>query len=215
MRTKTLLLTAALLVAGAASSMAQVYSVNAVGYVNLSLPKGFTMINHQFVQPSYKIKDVIPSAVGGTIVYKFNNPGGYDITIFDEFDLVWDKPDMNLNLGGGFFINPPAPMTLTFVGEVPQGTLNTPTPTGFNMVSSQVPQAGTATALGLVGDPGDILYQFSNVGGYKIYIFDEFDLVWTRNGVAEEPSLGVSEAFFLNKGPGSAHTAWTRTFTVN
>src|SRR5687767_13420891 len=38
MRTKTLLLTAALSAAGLASSMAQVYSVNAVGYVNQSVP---------------------------------------------------------------------------------------------------------------------------------------------------------------------------------
>src|SRR5689334_14692664 len=38
MRTKTLLLTAALSAAGLLPSMAQVFSVNAVGYVNQSVP---------------------------------------------------------------------------------------------------------------------------------------------------------------------------------
>ena len=44
MRTKTLLLTAALSAAGIATSMAQVYSANAVGYVNKLIPTGFSMI---------------------------------------------------------------------------------------------------------------------------------------------------------------------------
>ena len=46
MRTKTLLLTAALSAAGIASSMAQVYSVNAVGYVNTPLVTGFNLISN-------------------------------------------------------------------------------------------------------------------------------------------------------------------------
>ena len=45
MRTKTLLLTAVLGIASAASSMAQaVYSVNVVGYVNLTLKRGFNAV---------------------------------------------------------------------------------------------------------------------------------------------------------------------------
>src|SRR6478672_7317898 len=47
MRTKTLLLTAALAAVGVSSSMAQVYSVNVVGYVNKSVPKGFYMLANQ------------------------------------------------------------------------------------------------------------------------------------------------------------------------
>jgi hypothetical protein len=58
MRTKTLLLTAALAVAGLSSASAQVYSVNAVGYINLSLPKGFSMICNQLkASPDKQIKN--------------------------------------------------------------------------------------------------------------------------------------------------------------
>ena len=46
MRTKTLLLTAALCAAGIATSKAQVYSVNAVGYVNTALKPGYNLISN-------------------------------------------------------------------------------------------------------------------------------------------------------------------------
>jgi hypothetical protein len=215
MRTKTLLLTAALAAIGVTSSMAQVYSVNAVGYVNLNIPKGFSMIANQFTQPSYAVSALIPNPAPGTTVYKFSNPGGYTLNTFDEFDLVWGDPNMTLPLGYGFFVLAPAPFTQTFVGEVPQGTLTTATPKGFTMVASQVPQAGTISQLGYAGEPGDTIYKFSNASGYSIYSFDEFDLVWTRNGAAEEPSLGVGEGFFLLKSPTTVKTSWSRTFSVN
>src|SRR4051812_11281238 len=93
MRTKTLLLTAALAAVGVSSSMAQVYSVNAVGYVNLSIPKGFSMIANQFTAPSYKVSDLIPNPAAGSTLYKFSNPGGYTLDTFDEFNLAWDNPD--------------------------------------------------------------------------------------------------------------------------
>jgi len=122
MRTKTLLLTAALMAAGVASSMAQVYSVNAVGYVNLSIPGGFSMIANQFVAPSYKIKDLIPNPPPGTVLYLFSNTGGYDVQTFDDLDLVWSpNPNATLNLGGGAFILAPSTFNLTFVGECRRG----------------------------------------------------------------------------------------------
>jgi len=210
MRTKTLLLTAALMAAGVASSMAQVYSVNAVGYVNLSIPGGFSMIANQFIAPSYKIKDLIPNPPPGTVLYLFSNTGGYDVQTFDDIDLVWSpNPNATLNLGGGAFILSPSLFNLTFVGEVPQGTLNTATPAGFSILSSQVPQSAPISNLGLVGEPADVLYKFSNTAGYVVYTFDDIDLVWSPN----EPSMGVGESFFLLKS-GPSRT-WTRTFTVN
>jgi hypothetical protein len=132
------------------------------------------------------------------------------IYTFDGDDLVW-TPNGNdtIDLGKGVFINSPTATTLTFVGEVPQGTLVTPTPLGFSITSSQVPQAGQiSTALGFPGEPGDQVYKFS-AAGYQIYTFDGDDLVWTPS----QPSIGVGESFFLNKAGSS--TTWTRTFSVN
>jgi len=208
MRTKTLLLTAALAAVGVSSSMAQVYSVNAVGYVNLTIPSGFSMIANQFVQPSYTLGSLIPNPPPSTVVYKYT-PAGYLIYTFDDIDLVW-YPDANgtIPLGSGVFILAPSQFNLTFVGEVPQGTLTTPTPHGFSIVASQVPQAGPVSALGLQGEPADVIYRYTPAG-YNIYTFDDIDLVW----YPAEPSVNVGESFFLLKNGSSPN--WTRNFTVN
>src|SRR3954468_1352288 len=61
MRTKTLLLTAALAAAGAASAMAQnVYSVNAVGYVNKSVVHGYSIVANPFVVANESLDALMP-----------------------------------------------------------------------------------------------------------------------------------------------------------
>lgn len=213
MRTKTLLLTVALVAAGAASSMAQVYSQNAVGYINLSIPSGFSMISNQLKpgNANYSLASLIPTPPPGTVFYKFANVGGYSQSVFDDLDLAWTNPNMTVDLGGGGFILSPSAFTLTLVGDVPQGSLSTPTPLGFSVVSSQVPQAGQIQAsLGFTPNPGDVVYRFSNISGYSQSVFDDLDLVW----LPSEPSVSVGEAFFVLKAPGPS-TAWTRAFSVN
>ena len=142
MRTKTLLLTAALSAAGIATSMAQVYSQNAVGYINLPLTPGFNLIANQLAQPpgGYTLNALIPNPPPGSLVYRFSG-GVFATFTFDDADLIWTpNGTATLDLGKGFWIQVPSAYTLTFVGEVPQNTLTTPTPTGFNLVASQVPQ---------------------------------------------------------------------------
>lgn len=212
MRTKTLLLTAAIGAASLASSMAQaVYSVNAVGYVNSPVPNGFSLLANPLIQASPTLANLIPNPPPGTVTYKYVNGEGYRVNTFDDLDLVWvPNPNETLDLGGAFFIfNPASSFTITFVGEVAEGNpLSTPVPNGFSMLSSKVPQTGTVSALGLNGQPGDVIYKYSNVGGYSVYTFDDLDLVWVPN----EPSLAVGEGiFFFN--PGSGRT-WTRSFDV-
>jgi hypothetical protein len=122
---------------------------------------------------------------------------------------------MNIAPGKGFFIanNSAAPVTITFVGEVPQGAnLSTPLVAGLNLVASQVPQAGGLVAnLGYVAQDGDIVYQWdataAGTGAYKAPNGFEFG-GWATG----EPQLAVGEGFFLTK---SAAGSWTRNFSVN
>jgi hypothetical protein len=212
MRTKALILTAAVGAMSIASSMAQVYSVNAVGYINITCNPGFNLIVNQLTPAVNELQALIPNPPPGTQIYKYSG-GNYTLATFDEFDLNWGpQATLSLDLGGGFWINVPpgSPTTITFVGEVPQGTLTTPTPLGFNLVGSKVPQAGPVDTLGLTAGAGDQIYRFANPGGYTLFTFDEFDLAWTPS----IPSVGVGEAFWLVRAPGSPAN-WTRTFTVN
>lgn len=158
MRTKTLLLTAALSAAGVATSMAQVFSVNAVGYVTKTIPaSGFALIANPLIAANNSIGALFSPAAAGTQVFKFDSATGQFVTAtFDDLDgafLPKAAADLTVVPGEGVFVRNPtaAAITVTFVGEVPQGDLKNPLPKGLSIRSSQVPQAGTAAELGIKG----------------------------------------------------------------
>jgi len=111
--------------------------------------------------------------------------------------------------GQGVFVRVDAPATVTFVGEVPQGTLKNPLPKGLSIRSSIVPQAGTAAELGLKGADGDQIFQFQvDTQTYYTSTYDELETNWLP---ALKP-LAVGEAFFIKS---SNASSWDRTFSVN
>lgn len=220
MRTKTLLLTAAIGAVGIASSMAQaVYSVNAVGYVNTPIPAGggngaFKMIANPFVVADSRLEALMPNPPPGTIIYKFTG-GNFQLTTFDDLDLVWAPPNTTIEFGSGVFIrNPPgaAAYNHTWVGEVAEGTpITNPVSPGFSIKSSKVPQAGgITTTLNFQPTPGDVLYKFDvPTQNFVLYTFDDLDLVWAPS----EPQIDVAESFFLLE-RASSTKAWDRNFDV-
>jgi len=225
MRTKTLLLTAALVAAGAATSMAQnVYSVNAVGYANVTVPSGFSMIACPFEQTSgdYSLNTLMPPGnivPQDSAVYRFVNgtflpPFGYDQT--DGWDPGANPQYANLPLGeGAFFLNPSAPFTQTFVGQVKQSVgsapIQNPVPGGFSIRSSMVPQAGTLNSIELFGVPQDSsLYHFNSAASPQRY--DPTASYDTTDKWDPDYSINIGEAFFiLSPSAGS----FSRVFSVN
>ena len=223
MRTKTLLLTAALSAAGIATSMAQVYSVNAVGYVNTTLVPGFNLVSNPL---DNKTGNTIANLFGtgiaggppdGLIVYYFNaTTDSYVTALYDGLLQAWSPAaagNQAVVPGEGVFVfNPNAGnVTATFVGEVPQGSLANPLPQGFSIKASQVPQAGTITALGYGDDAvdGDIIYKWNSATDvYSSHVYDGLLTAWTPT----EPIIAVGEAFFLFK---AAAGTWDRDFNVN
>jgi len=205
MRTKTLLLTAALCAAGVATSMAQVFSVNAVGYVNLVIPAGFSIIANPLNGATNTVSQLFAGAPDGTILYPFINASGK----YSPNNLIfgsWDRPNDLLTPGLGAFIKAPSTFTNTFVGEVMQGSLTNPIPAGFSIISSQVPQAGKlSTDLGYSATEGDKSFQFVNASGkYTVRNF-------TFGAWDTEPTLAVGEGIFLQA---AVKTSWNRTFTT-
>src|SRR5688500_15579957 len=95
MRTKTLLLTAALSAAGIATSMAQapVYSVNAVGYVNTPLVPGYNLISNPLDNKTGNdIQNLFKNGIQGGVfplgstIYYYVPGTGFDFVTWDEFD---------------------------------------------------------------------------------------------------------------------------------
>jgi len=215
MRTKTLLLIAAIGAAGVGTSMAQVYSVNAVGYVNTTIPaSGFALISNPLKAATNTISALFAGVPDGTKVFKYIPGTGYAIAAYDELGgsfLPDSVASLNVMPGEGVFVQNPTktPLTITFVGEVPQGVLSTALVAGLQIVSSQVPQAGIITTdLGYTPADGDKVYQFTPAQAYYISAYDAGFGEWAP---ALKP-LAVGEAVFLQK---VAAGTWTRTFNVN
>jgi len=238
MRTKTLLVTAALSVA-AATSWAQVYSVNAVGYVNLTLPssadasKG-SIVANPLNGTNNELNTVLPlpDTYDGTTIYRFDaavQNYADAITFIGGFGWLSPSGATVVDPGEGFWIYPvgPNPLNVTFVGEVPQGTLVNPLPAAnkLSMRSSIVPQAArlgdetinSTGTLQFASEDGDTVYVFDNATqNYKdasTYI-DGFGWLGP-DGDPGGPLIPVASGFFIQKGPTAAKTSWTRTFSVN
>jgi hypothetical protein len=220
MRTKTLLLIAAVGAAGAATSMAQVFSVNAVGYVNKTIPKNsFLLVSNPLKAATNTVNALFQPVPAGFQVFVYTPGKGYDVGTFDDLEgafLPASVGSAQVVPGGGVFVKNPtsSDVTVTFVGEVPQGNLTTPLVAGLQIVSSQVPQEGTASDLGLPHTtetgmtPGDQVYQYVPGTGYYVSTFDDLE----NNFVPALKSLAVGEAIFLKLAKANS---WTRNFSVN
>jgi hypothetical protein len=209
MRTKLLLITAAI---GAASTLAlnaQVYSVNAVGYINLELKAGLNLVANQLDNGNGNtVVDVLAGVPDGTTVYKFSPDTGYTINTYDASFDEWSDATMSLSPGEGFWVGVSEDTTVTLVGEVPQGTLVNPIAAGINLISSIVPQAGgLVTDLGYPVADGDTVYKWEN-GSYVISTYDAGFDEWSPS----EPSIGVGEGFWILT---ANAVEWTRDFSVN
>lgn len=223
MRTKTILLSAAVLAAGIAASMAQsVYSINAVGYVNLTILSGYNLISNPLNGTNNSINTIMPTCPDGSVVLRWNNAsqGFYQAETYLGgvwYDSTFVNPSTTvINPGEGFFFqNNGSSATLTFVGEVPQGNLTNRVSANYGFLASQVPQSGTLTSLGFPGQDG-MTYNGWNAGsqGYnQAYTF--LGGLWYEPGFANaaDPVPAVGEGFLITN-PGSA-VNWTRTFSVN
>ena len=230
MRTKTILLSAAVLAAGLSASVAQsVFSVNAVGYVNLPIQRGYNLIANPLNGTNNSINTVIPTAPDDTLAFEWNNAsqsfggGATFVTGSGWLDSQFNPSPIILNPGEGFFIQnvSAAAFTLTFVGEVPQGTLVNNLLPNYGFYSSIVPQSAGLSTIGFPAIP-DAEYTEWNVAGQRygatftfIGIQPGFPTGWVDSGFNSVDPTPVVGLGFLLRNPSGAAVAWNRTFSVN
>jgi hypothetical protein len=226
MRTKTLLLSGVVAALSGASLMAQVYSLNAVGYINVTVAPGFSIMadqlyatnqqTAQFVSPLLD-SQLLDGNHNGVELFKYNSVNGYTILIATGTGWSGAATTTTLNPGEAIFIYNPftTNFTLTFVGQVPQGTLTSTLNQNFNLASSVVPQSGALdTALGLVPNAGDEVFFYDPVNGYSIYIASATAGQWQApKGFPSNPTPAVGQGFFYYTAAAAGIT-WTRTFSV-
>lgn len=222
MRTKTLLLTAAVIAVGAIASQAQVYSVNAVGYVNMSFPNGgLALIANPLNGTNNNINTILPTVPVDTQMFKWNGTAYNDAEFFVDgvgwLNGMGEPSTTVLAPGEGFFLVFPntSPVTITFVGEVPQGNLTNNVPSGFSIRASQVPQSVGVSSIGFPATADDTLF-FWNYGTqtWKDGIQYLGGGQWVNLGTGDtmDPAPAVGEGFFVVSQSGGN---WTRSFSVN
>jgi hypothetical protein len=229
MRTKTILLSAVAGVLSSASLMAQVYSLNAVGYINVTVPPGFSIIANQLNTTNNFITPLLDTQLldgnhNGVTIYKYDSVLGFDDTMIvtgtgpGTADWQGNASTSTLNPGEGAFIFSPftTNFTLTFVGTVPTGSLTNVIKQNFNLVSSITPQsAGLDTGLGLVPQPGDTVYFYDPVNGYDAtYVYGTTSWQRSNGSLPASPTPNVGQGFFYFS-PSASGNTWVNNFSVN
>ena len=230
MRIKVLICAAALAAASAFTSMAQnVYSLNAVGYINIPLVEGFNLIANQLDFDGTGTNNTTSNILGTNVplnsaVYTWAG-STYNIATFavpkGQTAGAWNK-NFTLNPGQGAWLDIPAgglagtSSNLTTVGQVDQGALvnkNLAAGGGYSLLGSMVPiQGGIQTVLNYSPVVGDTVYQWNpTTSSYTISTFaipkGGTQAVWGKS----EPVIGIGQGFWLNSG---AASMWSNYFIV-
>lgn len=192
----------------------QVYAVNVVAQIEVSVSPGFNYIANPLLALSNTAGSLLPSVPPGTRLVRWNAIS--QVSLENNFLSSWSDPTMTLLPGQGFLIyNPTASsFPINFVGEVPQGTLVNHLQAGYTLCSSIVPQsAALESQLGFPSEDGDIVMLWNSI----LQDFDTYYYIGDVGWIDEIPELhdpvpAVGQAFFSNKG---SPVDWTRVFSVD
>jgi hypothetical protein len=141
MRTKTLLIAAAALAVGAGISMAQTFSQNIVGYVNVSAPAGANVLLANPLDDGTNTTTSLGQALPNKSTISVWT--GTSFATSTKVGGVW-TPDQSIPVGTGFFVNAKTATNIVFVGNVIAASgasvTNVPLGTGtYELVGEQIP----------------------------------------------------------------------------
>jgi hypothetical protein len=235
MRTKVLLCAVAL-AASLATSMAQnVYSLNVVGYVNVTVPAGKYAV----------VANPLDASMGGTIATGNDSTNIFSATagniangsklqqwnsaITDYGPLInysslskkWGSTfPMPPGVAALYFNNGAADTVITFTGQVPQGTYNVASMAAgrYSFVGSPVPIGGdvtnSTTVVGLLPANGDTLATFdSSVTDWRAFTkWSSLSKKWSATATS---AAGIAPGQgFLYFNNGATVNNWVSNFTV-
>jgi len=240
MRTKTLILSALLGALGSVAVQAQtnVYSLNAVGYINVTLYPGYNLVTCPLIaSPDNTLNTIFNNSGGlynGDTIYIFQNGVGYSGTVqgrANEWGTGGAGGTNTITPGQAvfFFNHGTTNITNTFVGTVPSGGTNSLV-AGYNLVGSMVPTSGdlysnSISALSnTTPNIGDLLYVFDPTQQRYTFAYKVVSVAASRNGTSpwqesaggDPVTAGPGEGFFyLNTTTTSTAINWVENFSVS
>jgi len=219
MRTKTLLLSAAVAAAGfASSSMAQVYSVNIVGYANRTWAGNkYTLDANPFDDGNGNhLTNVANALPSGSAILTW---GGASFNTASKISGVWNA-DAILAPGTGYFVRngkvpaPPNPvvptLTNTYVGSLVANSgssVSTPIPLGYQLFGSPVPFTGLLTQNGTSAGDTNLNVGARVTAGSQVLTWNQalqtYNTATKITGIwnADSP-ITVGEGFFIRNKSG-------------
>jgi hypothetical protein len=236
MRTKTMLLSALLGALGSVSVMAQtnVYSLNAVGYINVTLSPGFNIVacplwatdpsgatdntisnllglNTNGQYKKWQIYNWDPTSVPPTFVQESGTPSGW---LFGGTNTI--------NPGQAVWIENPSNITTTatFVGTVPTGSVTNPIYPGYNLIGSIVPASGdlltnsiTLLTNSVTPTKKDEIYTYNSLTtNFTQYSAGGSPVTWVVGGDPILPSVGTG---FWYESQSTATNYWVENYSVS
>lgn len=232
MRTKSILLGAALIAAGIAPSMAQqsnVFSVNVVGYVNVNVTNGNFYLLQNPLDDGHGniITNVLNGgdSVNGNLSAVYFYQGGVLTPLETYFTgFGWFPGTNTVSPGQGVFLLATATSTITFSGNVVTNKSETLLP-GFNLAGSAYPGSLNFDGLGLSAHANnlDVVLRYIPAGpnlglndvstyftGYGW--FETGPTAPGGGGPTGGPTLNVAEGFYYQT---TGTNAWSQNFTIN
>jgi len=230
MRTKTILLTAALAAAGVASSMAQgnVYSLNVVGYVNITLKPGYNLITAPLSAADNGVNTVLkncnPPIPANSLLFTWDSVNAtYAQALTADGANGWVDSQFNpattqIPPGTAFFVQNAgaAPVTLTLTGTVLQNTNPVALAVGYSFIGDTEPLSADITTNGFPVVDNSLLYTWDATGQtYNQALTGQASppafLDSQFNPVVVAPSIGQGFIYF---NPAASAATWNRAFTV-
>ena len=186
----------------------EISSVNVLGYVALTLQPGYSLIANPLDSEAHTVSALFQNWPDGTKFCKFNTRM-FRLGENSVRNGQWTDPSETFAPGeGAIFFNPTTDYKFhCFTGQVMQGKLSIPLPSGFMICSSMVPQTGRLQEdLGFPITHGDVVHLFDRESQkYSIHPFG-------ANGwEAGQPVIGLAESFWVAK---TVAENWTREFLV-
>jgi hypothetical protein len=225
MRTKALLGLAALAAMITTAAAQNVYSVNVVGYVNVTLEAGKLHFLSLPLAPTDGNYDI------GNMIKPDSGDGSQDFTSliwWNQSANAWDNSNplwlggawdttLSISNGVGFFLVPNANGVMTFVGEVPQGTIPYSTPAGLHTLANKVPVSANWPGADIGGDFDTIItWNQSNQAwdnAQWLYLSGAWDNGGNPGNDVNGPLLNPANAVFYVNEQGATFN-FSRNFTV-
>jgi hypothetical protein len=205
---------------------------NVVGYVNQVLIHGPANNRHLVANPfNLGNNDLnallpLPDALAGTIIERWHvaTQRFTTNTFLGGANGGWSPPAL-VDPGEGFFLRPAgtANLQLTWIGQVPEGTLvqALPAPGQIAYLAARVPIAapigypGAGGTLQFPAEDGDVLDLFNSASqSFESFFYFSDGSHW---GFPSElgPTIPLATGFVVNRDPSATGTAWTTILNVS